>query len=117
MSYTTTQLATAVLRELGVADASETPDTADLTYVQDKYAAWWEEKASHGNELIYWPSSEIPGPVFLIVQDMMMLECAGAFGQRLDPAEKDARSRALEIRLRKHVQMQSAKLPVQATYF
>ena len=117
MSYTTTQLATAVLRELGVADASETPDTADITYVQDKYAAWWEEKSSHGTELVYWPADDIPNPVFLILQDLLVLECAGAFGQRLDPADKESRAMVIERRLRKHVQQQSSKLPVQATYF
>lgn len=117
MAYTTTQLADAVLRELGVADASETPDTADRTYVTDSYAAWWEEMASHGTELVYWPASEIPAPVFLIVRDMMMLECAGAFGQRLDPADKESRKMVIERRLRKHTSMQSAGKNVTSYYF
>ena len=117
MLYTPTQLADAVLRELGVADASETPDTADRTYVTDTSAARCEEKASHGNEVVYWEADDIPGPVFLIVRDMMVLECAGAFGQRLDPADKEARKLVIERRLRKHVAVQSSNLPTPASYF
>lgn len=117
MSYTTTQLADAVLRELAVADASETPDTADRTLVTDTYAAWWEENAAHGNELVYWPAAEIPPPVFLIVRDMMVLECMGAFGRPMSPADKQAQKDVIERRLRRHVQMKSSGNPVQATYF
>lgn len=117
MSYTTTQLADRVLRELGVADASETPDTADRTYVTDTYAAWWEENAAHGVETVYWPQDEIPLPVFLIITDLIMLECAGAFGQRIDPAEKEKRKMVIDRRLRRHVAMQSSRRPTQADYF
>ena len=117
MAYTTTQLADAVLKELGVADASETPDTADRTYITDTYAAWWEENAAHGQELVYWAAADIPNPVFLILRDLMVLECSGAFGQRLDPADKEARKAVIERRLRKHVQMQSSGNRVVAEYF
>ena len=117
MSYTKTQLADAVLKELGVADASETPDAADRTLVTDTYAAWWEEMASHGTELVYWPAADIPAPVFLIIRDMLVLECSGAFGQRIAPADKEGQKAVIERRLRKHTQMQSAKQPVQVTYF
>lgn len=117
MSYTTTQLADATLRFLSVIDANEDPDTADRTHCTDTYAALWEELAAHGNELMYWPYDEIPAPVFLIMRDLLALEVQGAFGMPLSPAEKDQQRRFIEIRLRKHVQMQSSTRPVAATYF
>lgn len=115
--YTTTELADRTLRELGVADASETPDTADRTYVTDTYAAWWDENAAHGQEIVYWAAADIPGPVFLAVVDMMVLECAGAFGQRIDPSEKEKRKIIIERRLRRHAAMQSSGRSVQADYY
>lgn len=117
MAYTTTQLADAVLRELNVADASETPDTADRTYVTDIYAALWEELAAHGNERIYWPQDDIPAPVFLILRDMLALECRGAFGMPMDPADKQARRSVIEQRLIKHTQMQKSGQAVEAVYY
>lgn len=117
MSYTTTQLADAVLREMAVVDASETPDTADRTYVTDTYTALWEELASHGTELAYWSPTVIPNAVFLVLRDLLVLECQGAFGRPLPPAEKDARRAVIERRLRKHVQVQRSGRPVQADYF
>lgn len=117
MAYTTTQLATAVLKHLAIADASETPDTADLTYCTDTYAQMWEELASHGTELAYWAYDDIPAPVFLILRDLLALEVMGAFGKPIGPAEKDAQKNAVMMRLRKHTQMQSANRPVTATYF
>ena len=117
MAYTTTELADAVLREMAVVDASETPDTADRTYVTDTYTALWEELAAPGMELAYWPPADIPNQVFLIVRDLMVLECQGAFGRPLPPAEKDARRAVIERRLRRHVQVQRSGSPVQADYF
>ena len=117
MSYTTTQLADAVLRELSVADASETPDTADHTYVTDTYDALWEELAGHGMELVYWPASEIPNPIFLIIRDLLTLECRGAFGQPIDPADKEQRRVVILRRLRRHVQTQESGKSVKATYY
>tara|TARA_R110000822_G_scaffold62916_2_gene154839 strand:+ start:1385 stop:1738 length:354 start_codon:yes stop_codon:yes gene_type:complete len=117
MSYTTTQLADAVLRSLAVVDATETPETDHRTYVTDTYTQLWEELASHGTELIYWPYAEIPAPVFLILKDMLVLEVGPAFGRTIAPAEKDAQRSMIEKRLRKHTQVQASKLPTQAVYF
>lgn len=117
MAYTTTQLADAVLRELNVADASETPDAADRTYVTDTYTALWEELAAHGMEVIYWAPDDIPAPVFLIMRDLLTLECRGAFGQPMDPADKDGRRSVILRRLRRHVQTQKSGKSVAAVYF
>lgn len=117
MSKTAAQLAEAVLRELGIVDAGEDPDTEDETYVTDTYRSKWEELSAHGMELTYWPCDTIPNPVFLILRDLMMLEVMGAFGQPLPPGEKDAREQVILRRLRRHVSVQSSKRPVEADYF
>lgn len=117
MAYTTTELADAVLREMAVVDASETPDAADRTYVTDTYAALWEELAAPGYELAYWPPADIPNQVFLVIRDLMILECQGAFGRPLPPAEKDARRQVIEKRLRRLVGVRKSGLPTKAIYF
>lgn len=117
MSYTTTDLATHVLRELGVLDATESPDTEDEGYVTDAYEAKWEELAAPGMQLAYWPRTAIPRPILLILRDLLMLEVAGAFGQQLDPAEKEQKERIILMRLRRHVQVQSSGRQTEASYF
>lgn len=114
MSYTTTQLADAVLRELGVVDAEETPDTVDRTYVTDSYTAKFHELSGHGLEITYWTVSAIPDAVFLIVRDLMINEVRGAFGDPIDPAEKQQRQELLLRGLRRHVQIAPAGVPAQS---
>lgn len=117
MSYTTTDLATHVLRELGVLDATESPDAEDEDYVTDAYEAKWEELAAPGMKLAYWPRSTIPRPVLLILRDLIMLEVAGAFGQQIDPAEKEQKERIIIQRLRRHVQVQGSGKQTEASYY
>lgn len=117
MAYTTTELADATLREMGVTDASETPEAFERTIVTDKYAAWYDEHRAHGNELVYWASDDIPDPVFGILVDLMALESAASFGMRMSPAEKEQQKTLILRRLRRHVSVQSGKGSVRATYF
>lgn len=117
MSYTTTQLADAVLRALSVVDATETPETDHRTYVTDTYLQLWEQMAAHGTELVYWPYADIPAPVFLTLRDLLVLEVGPAFGRPISPAEKEQQRAIVERQLRKHVQVQSSKLPTQVFYF
>jgi hypothetical protein len=114
MSYTTTQLADAVLRELGVVDAEETPDSVDRTYVTDRYAEKYAELSAPGLELTYWAASSIPDAVFLTLRDLMMNEVRGAFGEPMDPAEKEARQAVLLRPLRRHTSVEKSGLPAQA---
>lgn len=114
MTRTTTELADAVLRELGVVDAEETPDTVDRTYVTDAYAAKYDELAAPGLELVYWPEAEIPNAIFLTLRDLMIAEVQGAFGDPLAPAEKEARQSVLLRPLRRHTTIDASGIPAQS---
>jgi predicted aminopeptidase len=120
MSYTTTQLAVAVLRKLRVIDATETSsdvETAVLTHVTDTYRAKWEEITAHGQELTYWAYDTIPNPVFLTLVDLIANEVRDSFGQPMTAAEKESEERVILSRLRRHVQVQSSGRPTGALYF
>lgn len=117
MSYTTSQLATAVLRHLSVIDGNESADSADETYITDVWSAKWEELSGHGLELTYFPHDDIPNPVFLTIRDLVALEVQGAYGQPIDAASKEQLETVILRRLRKHVQVQRSNKPVRAEYF
>lgn len=117
MSYTTSQLATAVLRHLSVIDAAESADSTDESYITDVWSAKWEELSSHGAELTYFPHDDIPNPVFLIIRDLVALEVQGNFGQPIDAATKEQLEQVILRRLRRHVQVQGSRKPVRAVYY
>jgi hypothetical protein len=102
MSKTATELADAVLRELGVVDAEETPDTVDRTYVSGVYTDKYEELLGTGRELAYWPEEEIPEAIFLAMRNLLMLEVQGAYGEPVDPVEKEARESVLLRAFHRH---------------
>lgn len=115
MTKTTTELADAVLRELGVVDAEETPDTVDRNYViaayEDKYALL----SAPGYELTYWSVSAIPDALLLPLRNLIMMEVQGAFGEPVDPAEKDSREQVLLRSFRRHTAVQSSGRPAQSS--
>jgi hypothetical protein len=120
MSYTTTQLAVQVLRKLRVIDATETSsdvESAVLTQVTDVYRAKWDEITSHGNEMTYWAYDSIPNPVFLILADLIALECRDAFGQPISAREKEIEEQTILKRLRRHTQTQASGRPAEALYY
>ncbi len=117
MTKTTTELADAVLKDLAVADASETPDTEDRTICTDAYESVWEELNAHGRELIYWPLSEIPRPVFFIMRDLVRLEVQGTFGKPIPLGERDVLRERILMRLYRHTEEAPSGLPVQADYY
>jgi hypothetical protein len=112
---TSSDLATAVLRELNAIDASETPDTVDTDYVVEIYTSKYEELGDR--ELCYWPLDEIPGVVFITLRDLIINEVRGTFGEPQSPEDKLTRETAILRRLREHMQRRSSGLPVRATYF
>lgn len=120
MSYTTTQLAVAVLRKLRVVDAGEAQADIEaelLSIVTDTYEAKWEEIAAHGQELVYWPMNEIPRPVLLVLRDLIALEVQDHFGDPISPEDKEAREVIILKRLRRHTSTQSSGKQTTATFF
>jgi hypothetical protein len=114
MTKTTTELADAVLRELGVVDAEETPDSVDRTYVTDRYSEKFAALSAPGLEVTYWAEDEIPDAIFLTLRDLIMNEVRGAFGDPVDPNEKEAREASLLRPLRRHISREASGLPAQA---
>lgn len=83
MSRTKTELATEVLRRMGVLDALATPAAADANYIMRVYdyklAEWRDRRA------VYWPNTsdtaaEIPPVVFGPLRDLLVSEVGPAFG-------------------------------------
>lgn len=115
---TEAQLATAVLRELTVVDASEDPTGSDdalwvIGVYEDKFAEW----ASPGLELTYWSMTTIPAAIFNIIRDLIINEVVGTFGNPQPPAAKQQQEEYLLGKLRRHVSTESSGQPVQADYF
>ena len=117
MSYSPSQLSTAVLQRLGVLDAPETADATDVTYISDVWAAKWEELSAHGMELTYFNYNDIPNPVFLIIRDLVANEVRGEYGQPMSATEKEAEETIILRRLRRHVSTQASGHPIKAVYF
>lgn len=114
MTKTTTELADAVLQDLAIADASETPDTADRTVCTNAYESIWEEMNAHGREIVYWPIDEIPRPVFFIMRDLVRLEVQGTFGMPIPLGERDVLRERILMRLYRHTEESSSGLPVES---
>lgn len=120
MSYTTTDLALAVLRKLRVIDASETEsdvEAAVLTQVTDAWRAKWEQLSSHGVELTYFNYDAIPNPVFLILVDLMANEMRPDFGTDMSQTQKEQEELIILRRLRRHTMVQSTGKQTQTRYF
>lgn len=115
-TYTVADLSTAVLREMAVLDATETPATEDSDFVAGIYAQKYAELQAPGLELVYWPQSTIPSAIFLTLRDLVINECAGAFGEPVPPETKDGRETIILKRLRRHVSKDKTGLPNRASY-
>lgn len=115
MAKTEAELATAVLRDLGIVDALSSPSAADSAFVIAKY----EDAYSYYQdlELAYWTVTSIPQAVFLMLVDLIANRCMNAFGigQSLD--EMQSREEMLLKRLRRHVSRGKTGKPIKATYY
>lgn len=117
MLKTRADLAEAVLRELGVIDAVETPASEDRDYVIAAYDLKYQELAAPGLELAYWAPDEIPAAVFLTLKDMVANEVRSAFGEVFPPEEKNAREMDILKRLRRHIGRAQSGTIIRAEYF
>lgn len=115
MSRTVADLGIAVLREMNVIDATESPDTEDAAYIAQLYADKFEEL--NDMELTYWAASEIPNPIFLAVRDLIINEARGTYGTPQAPEDKEAREVLILKRIRRHMHKRSSGLQVWTRYF
>ena len=110
MSRTSTQLATTVLRKLGVIDALETPSAQDVAYVKSEYVAKlaeWDDR-----DLVYWSQDAIPEAVYNPLALLMINEVQGAYGRAQDPQMQMAKEEQLLHMVRRHIRRRTSLLPV-----
>ena len=119
MSKTKTELAVAVLRDIGVIDATESPTVGDedVDYVISIYEDKFEQLAAPGREMVYWPRDEIPVPVFLSLRDMIANEVKGPFGEPMAPEDKEARETVILKQFRRHMRREATGNPTAGEYF
>lgn len=115
LTSTTSDLATAVLRELNVIDAVESPASIDTTFVTDAYNRKFDELQDR--ELAYWDKTAIPNTIFLIVRDLVMNEVKGAYGEPMSALDKEGQETIILRRLRRHTQRKPSGHNVMSDYF
>jgi hypothetical protein len=116
---TKTELAVAVLHQIGVIDAAESPTVGDVDvdFVIDAYEDKFEQLAAPGRELVYWPRDSIPGAVFLALRDLIINEVREPFGEPMSPEDKEARETIILKQLKRHMRREATGNPVYADYF
>ena len=109
------QLATAVLRKLGVIDAIETPSAADQQYViseyDDKHAELEDQRRA------YWPANEIPLAVFQIMVRMIANEVGATYGDGSRVEDRETRFQIIQKQLIRHVARPASGVPTRAKHF
>lgn len=108
MARTQADLATAVLKELRIIAADETPSAEDQATVLAKYADMFEEMKDR--DVAFWPVASIPSAVFGALTKVIAAECAASFGVAFDP--QDAYRRLIVLATR-----ESTPIPTPAEYF
>lgn len=115
LTSTTADLAEAVLRELGVIDATESPEANDETYVIDAYNFKFDELVDR--ELAYWSKTAIPNQIFLAVRDLIINEVRGAFGEPMTAEQKEMQEIIILRQFRRHTQRRASGHATVADYF
>src|SRR5690606_50146 len=120
-TYTTEDLATAVMRLPNWIDAHETPDTADAAFITQVYSDFYAEWVIR--EIAYWPEAEIPKEVFRHIVRIIADAVAPSFGDAA-PVEIDIENGSPDSMgkkgwngLKRGKQVEASGLPVQAVYF
>ncbi len=113
---TETELATAVLKHLGVLGNGQGVEAEDAQDVIAAYRSKYDEIAAPGMDYGYWLAEEIPDALFLTLRDLVALEVQASFGFPIDPATKDAQEQIILKRLRRHTGRIATGLPVYSEY-
>lgn len=117
LTRTTTELATAVLRELSQIDATEDADdhTESKTVITDAYHDKYHELRV--KEMVYWTLTSIPVEVFLPLRDLIINEVSGSFGQPLPPDVREANEQLILKKLRRVTTVRHSKNRTKALYY
>lgn len=117
LTRTTTELATAVLRELSQIDATEDADdhTEAKTVITDAYHDKYHELRV--KEMVYWAQEGIPVEIFLPIRDLIINEVSGAFGQPMPPEVREANEQIILKKIRRVTTVKHSKNRTKALYF
>lgn len=114
---TQAELATGVLRLLGIVDATASPSAVDSAYVVKTYTdthPYWLDLG-----LAYWPVAEIPDAVFPMLIALTANRAQNAFGSDLAQTLEAmlAREDALLVPLRRHCSKRASGVPMRVLYY
>lgn len=117
---TTAQLATAVMRKLGLIDTNKEPSAGQQASIIDLYEDWVE--SVRPMDMIYWETAAIPRAVFAAVTRIIAEEFCNSMGRDI-PTEQDENGQAVSIgnrglmMLKRHLAREQSGVPTRATYF
>lgn len=114
------ELATAVMRKLGMIDMNKQPTAVEQAGIIEIYHDKFEELAAE--DLVYWPVTEIPRAVFGAITRIVGAEFATVLGKDI-PTEQNESGDAVALgingmrMLRRLMARDATGLPTKANYF
>ena len=104
-------MATAVMRDLGLIDAAQSPAADDSLFIRERYQDLMEELRD--DSICYWPDNSIPVVVFERVVKLVAMSVGGAFGLPF-PTGTDLNREldAARTRIRRHTAHKVSGMPV-----
>lgn len=114
------QLATAVMRRLGMIDPNKEPTASEQAIIIDHYYNKLEELRPE--DLIYWPEDAIPRAAFEAMVRIVAHQFSTTLGQDI-PTEQMENGDVVAIgtagmrMLRRHMARSASGLPIRANYF
>lgn len=114
------QLATAVMRRLGMIDPNKEPTASEQSIIIDHYYNKMEELRAE--DLVYWPEAEIPRAAFEAMVRVIAQQFSTTLGQDV-PTEQTESGDVMAIgnvgmrMLRRQMARDATGLPVKANYF
>lgn len=113
-------LATAVMRRLGMIDPNKQPTASEQAIILDHYYNKLEELQA--DDLVYWPTAQIPRAVFEALVRIIAHQFSTTLGQDV-PTEQTESGDVLAIgnvgmrMLRRQMARDATGLPAKANYF
>lgn len=102
---TRTQLATAVLRHLGLVNAEEAPSATDMAYVKERYDGILAEMDDQN--MVYWDDDAVPYIIYEPLVQLVALSVGTAYGIPSLAENIEAARLNYMRRIRRHTQKKS----------